>query len=46
MQELVRIHNLNADFAEKLDPYVREKYGELHQGIVRAATQAVNDEDE
>lgn len=34
VQELIKIKRLDADFAEQLDPYVREKYLELHQGVV------------
>ncbi len=37
--ELVRVNRLERDYAEKLDPYVREKYLELWQ-----AAQTVDDE--
>ena len=33
VQELVKIKSLNADFAEKLDPFVREKYLELQKAV-------------
>lgn len=33
VQELVKVKNLNADFAEKLDPFVREKYLELQKAV-------------
>lgn len=33
VQELVKIKNLNADFAEKLNPFVREKYLELQKAV-------------
>ncbi len=33
VQELIKIKNLNADFAEKLDPFVREKYLELQKAV-------------
>lgn len=36
VQELIRVKSLDSDFAEKLDPYVRAKFLELHQGIVQA----------
>jgi len=33
VQELIKIKGLEADFAEKLHPFVREKFLELHQGV-------------
>jgi len=33
VQEVIRIKNLRADYAEKLNPYVREKYLELQKAI-------------
>ncbi len=33
VQELIKIKNLNAEFAEKLDPFVREKYLELQKAV-------------
>ena len=36
VQELIKIRRLDADFAAKLDPYVRDKYLEL-EGAVRAS---------
>jgi hypothetical protein len=33
VQELIKIRGLSADFAQKLDPYVREKYHELLQAV-------------
>ena len=33
VQELVKIKKLSADFAEKLNPYVREKYLELQKAV-------------
>ena len=33
VQELVRLLHLPADFAEQLQPFVREKYGELWQAM-------------
>ncbi len=35
VQELIKARSLPADFAERLDPSVREKYLELHQAVVR-----------
>lgn len=34
VQELIKIKHLDAAFAEWLDPYVRGKYLELHQGVI------------
>lgn len=36
VQELIKIKNLDASFADKLNPYVREKFLELHDSIARA----------
>jgi hypothetical protein len=36
VQELIRLKNLDADFAERLDPYVRAKYLELYHAIAQA----------
>lgn len=33
VQELIKIKNLDADFANKLDPYVRAKYLELQEAV-------------
>ncbi|HEY0760910.1 MAG TPA: hypothetical protein VGD61_00930 [Pyrinomonadaceae bacterium] len=33
VQELIKIRGLDADFAAKLDPYVREKYLELEKAV-------------
>jgi hypothetical protein len=33
IQELIKIRKLDADFAAKLDPYVREKYRELEAAV-------------
>lgn len=33
VQELIKIKNLGADFAEKLDPYVRKKFLELQKAV-------------
>ena len=33
VQELIKIRKLDADFASKLDPYVREKYRELEASV-------------
>ena len=34
VQEMIKIKNLDASFAKRLDEYVREKYLELYQGVV------------
>lgn len=36
VQELVKIKNLTADFAEKLNPFVREKFLELQKAVAEA----------
>lgn len=36
VQELIKIRRLNADFAERLDPYVQEKYLELWESVRQA----------
>jgi hypothetical protein len=36
VQELIKIKNLDADFAESLNPYVREKFLELAHSVVGA----------
>ena len=33
VQELIKIKKLDADFANKLDPYVRAKYVELQEAV-------------
>jgi hypothetical protein len=33
VQELIKVRGLDSEFAEKLDPYVREKYSELLRGV-------------
>lgn len=33
VQELIKIRKLDADFAEKIDPYVRAKYLELEEAV-------------
>ena len=33
VQELIKIRKLDADFANKLDPFVRTKYLELHEAV-------------
>ncbi len=39
VQELVKIKNLGAEFAEKLNPYVREKFLELYRAVASAQEQ-------
>ncbi|MEJ7862780.1 MAG: hypothetical protein WKF90_14210 [Pyrinomonadaceae bacterium] len=36
VQEIIKIKNLSAEFAEKLDLFVREKFIELQQAIEEA----------
>jgi hypothetical protein len=36
VQEVIKIKNLSADFAEKLNPFVREKFLELQKAVVEA----------
>ncbi|HKR15256.1 MAG TPA: hypothetical protein VJT15_24530 [Pyrinomonadaceae bacterium] len=37
VQELIKFRNLDADFANKLDPYVRAKYLELQDAVEKSA---------
>jgi hypothetical protein len=36
VQELIKIRSLDAGFAEKLDPFVREKFLDLYQGAMQS----------
>ena len=36
VQEIIKIKNLTAEFAEKLNPYVREKFLELQTAAAEA----------
>jgi hypothetical protein len=36
VQELIKIRQLGADFAERLNPYVRDKYLELWNAVASA----------
>ncbi len=36
VQELIKIKNLNADYAEKLNPFVREKFLELQKAVAES----------
>ncbi len=38
VQELIKIRKLDADFASKLDPYVRTKYLELEEAVRKSKT--------
>jgi hypothetical protein len=38
VQELIKIRKLDADFARKLDPYVRAKYLELEEAVRKSKT--------
>jgi hypothetical protein len=40
VQELIKIRELDGDFAERLDPYVREKYLELWNAVRQAEESA------
>jgi hypothetical protein len=39
VQELIRVRNLDASFAERLDASVREKFLELHAGLAQSRSQ-------
>jgi hypothetical protein len=41
VQELIKLKSLGADFVEKLDLSVRDKFRELHQAVVRAREREV-----
>lgn len=36
VQELIKVRSLSSEFAERLNPYVREKYLELFAGVAKA----------
>jgi hypothetical protein len=36
VQELIKIKDLNADYAEKMNPFVREKFLELQKAVAEA----------
>ncbi len=36
VQEIIKIKNLSAGFVEKLNPFVREKFFELHKAVEEA----------
>ena len=36
VQELIKLKNLNADFADRLNEFVRAKYLELYEGVASA----------
>ena len=38
VQELIKIRELPEDFAERLNPYVREKFSELARAVRNAST--------
>lgn len=40
VQELIKARGLSSDFAERLNPYVREQYLKLWEAVERAATDA------
>ena len=44
VQELIKIRRLDADFAAKLDPYVRTKYLELEAAVRESELVRRNDE--
>ncbi len=39
VQEIIKLKNLDEDFAEKLNPYVREKFLELQKSVAEAETE-------
>jgi len=44
VQELIKIRGLSIDFAEKLDPYVREKYLELLAAVERGRSNHIEEQ--
>ena len=44
VQELIKLRSLSAEFAERLDPYVREKYLELLNAVKRGKETSVFEE--
>jgi hypothetical protein len=45
VQELIRLRGLGSEFAAGLDPFVREKYLELHRAVAVAAPDDEQDEE-
>jgi hypothetical protein len=43
VQELIKVRHLQSDFAERLDPYVRAKFLELHSAIKQSPKDLVDD---
>ena len=41
VQELIRLLRLPAEFAEQLQPFVKEKYGELWQAVQADQSEAL-----
>ncbi len=39
VQEMIKVRNLQSDFAEKLDPYVRSKFLELCEAVQNSKTE-------
>jgi len=44
VQELIKLRSLSAEFAERLNPYVREKYLELLDAVKRGKEKNVFEE--
>jgi len=44
VQELIKIRGLSSNFAEKLDPYVREKYLELLEAVERGRSNHIEEQ--
>jgi hypothetical protein len=45
VQELIKVRGLTSDFAEQLNPYVREQYLELCRAVEQARQNSGSDED-
>jgi hypothetical protein len=43
VQELIKIKKLDAKYAERLDPYVREKYLELWKSVASAPSDEISE---
>ncbi len=44
VQEMIKINGLNGEFADKLNPYVREKYLELFAAVERGRSNNIEEQ--
>ncbi len=46
VQELIKVRNLDSDFAERLHPYVRQQYLQLHRAVEKAQRSSGSESDD